>query len=172
MKIGALSDTHWRGEGSGVPRRLKEIFAHVDLILHAGDLVTLSVLAELEAIAPVVAVAGNMDADPVKRALRSRRVIRAGSHRIGLIHGHGVPGRVWLGGGRVDFDVLNAYLLQQFEDVACIVYGHTHLARAERWQGVLLFNPGTAIASWPARRSTVGLLTVDEEGVNGEIMEL
>ena len=43
------------------------IFKDVDLILHAGDIVQLSVLEELRTIAPVEAVAGNMDEDEVQQ---------------------------------------------------------------------------------------------------------
>ncbi len=44
-----------------IPKRVFEIFESVDYIIHAGDLVELAVIDELEQIAPVLAVHGNMD---------------------------------------------------------------------------------------------------------------
>ena len=44
-----------------IPKRVFEIFENVDYIIHAGDLVELAVVDELEQIAPVLAVHGNMD---------------------------------------------------------------------------------------------------------------
>ena len=61
MKIGVLSDTHVPHAFPVLPPKVFEVFAGADLILHAGDIVSLDVLTELEAIAPVEAVAGNMD---------------------------------------------------------------------------------------------------------------
>jgi len=172
MKIGVISDTHRRaGEPAlapGVPRA----FADVELIIHAGDLVTREVIEALGVIAPVMAVSGNMDCGNVKRLLPVRRELEAEGHRIGVIHGHGVPQRVWLGFGRVDFDLYNDYLLSQFHDVACIVYGHTHWPRADQERGVLLFNPGAACGQSPVGYASVGILTATEDGIEGEIVIL
>lgn len=58
MKFGILSDTHgW------LHPALKEAFAGVDYIIHAGDIGHTSVLQMLETIAPVVAVRGNIDGE-------------------------------------------------------------------------------------------------------------
>ena len=61
MKVGVISDTHVPAIVPSLPPAVFDIFKGVDLILHAGDIVDLSVLDELRAIAPVEAVAGNMD---------------------------------------------------------------------------------------------------------------
>jgi predicted phosphodiesterase len=113
-----------------------------------------------------------MDRGGVRRVLPSRTELEAAGHRIGVIHGHGVPGDVWLGGGRVDFELYNDYLLSQFDDVACIVYGHTHWPRVDRRRGVLLFNPGAACGQSPLGYGSVGVLTVTEDGIEGEIIRL
>ena len=57
MKIGVISDTH-----DFLDPRVKELFAGVDHILHAGDIGTVWITFELEQIAPVTAVFGNTDA--------------------------------------------------------------------------------------------------------------
>jgi len=47
MRIGLLSDTHIPEARSGLPPEVKKAFEGVDLILHAGDIYSLSVLDEL-----------------------------------------------------------------------------------------------------------------------------
>ena len=60
MRIGVVSDTHLR-RGERLPADLINGLRHVDMILHAGDLTDMTVIAQFENIAPVRAVAGNMD---------------------------------------------------------------------------------------------------------------
>ena len=55
-RLGVISDTHGR-----VDPALREIFAGVERIVHAGDVGTADVLVELATIAPVTAVRGNVD---------------------------------------------------------------------------------------------------------------
>lgn len=172
MRIGVISDTHYHAGQSDLPDGVARAFADVGLIIHAGDLVTAGIIAALEVIAPVVAVRGNMDRRDVRWALPLRRELEAGGHRIGVIHGHGVPGQVWLGGGQVDFDFYHEYLLRQFDDVDCIVYGHTHWPRVDYKRGVLILNPGAAGGQSPAGYASVGILTVTEDGIEGEIVKL
>ena len=59
--IGLISDTHVPKKAMCVPKKVFEVFADVDFIIHAGDLVELAVIDELEQAAPVLAVHGNMD---------------------------------------------------------------------------------------------------------------
>jgi len=59
--VGLISDTHVPKIAAKVPQKVFEIFQNVDFIVHAGDLVELSVIDELEQAAPVLAVRGNMD---------------------------------------------------------------------------------------------------------------
>jgi predicted phosphodiesterase len=64
MYIGLLSDTH-----GYLPPGLEEVFRGVDLLLHAGDVGRPEVLWELETIAPVRAVWGNVDDWSLRRML-------------------------------------------------------------------------------------------------------
>jgi putative phosphoesterase len=61
MLIGVISDTHIPERANTIPEIVFEIFKEVDLILHAGDLVSLEVRDQLEKIAPTICVQGNMD---------------------------------------------------------------------------------------------------------------
>ena len=171
MKIGLISDTHL---SSGViPKGVINAFQGVDLILHAGDLVALPTLRSLEAIAPVTAVQGNMDMPGVRLSLPPKHVVEVEGHRIGLIHGHHVPHPDQVLSQPLDLEVMHQYLLSEFADevIDCIVYGHTHQAHLETYHGVLIINPGSATRG-KGGQPTVGLLTVDQDGTQGEIIQL
>ena len=171
MKIGLISDTHL---SSGViPQEVINAFQGVELILHAGDLVTLPTLRGLEAIAPVTAVQGNMDMPSVRLSLPPKSVIEVESRRIGLIHGHHVPHPNQVLSPPLNLEIMHQYLLSEFADevIDCIVYGHTHQAHLETYHGVLIINPGSATQGKDGQ-PTVGLLTVDQDGTQGEIIPL
>src|SRR5207237_3441753 len=84
-KIGVISDTHIP-HFKKLPQAIWEQFAGVELVIHAGDLSILSVIDELETIAPVVAVQGNVEEDEVIHTLPIKREIVVGHCRIGIMH--------------------------------------------------------------------------------------
>jgi len=160
LLIGVISDTHISGSEKEIPPRVYEIFKRVDLILHAGDLVDLSVLDMLSAIAPVNAVAGNMDLPETKAKLPAKMEIKAGAFTIGLIHGWGAPVGI------------RERIIKSFpQQTACCVYGHTHHPYNQREDGVLFFNPGSATDTVFSPFRSVGLLKI-EESIEGEIVRL
>lgn len=63
-RIGVISDTHVP-HFRRLPASVWVHFADVEVIIHAGDLSVLSILSELETIAPVVAVQGNVEHEEV-----------------------------------------------------------------------------------------------------------
>ncbi len=137
--------------------KLARALGRVDLILHAGDLVNMSVLDALEA-PEVLAVAGNMDDHVVTHSLPAKRIIQVEEIRIGLIHGWGSP----MG--------LSGRVMKEFEEVDVIVFGHSHRPTNIVKNGILLFNPGS-YGRGILGSGTVGVLTVDH-GVQGEIIRL
>lgn len=149
-EIGVVSDTHLPRFGRGLPEELLRGLQGVDLILHAGDLVTLAVLEPLRKIAPVVAVHGNMDGDEVRQALPARRIVVAGGCRIGLVHGDSGRGRT-----------TPERALNSFTGVDAVVFGHSHAPLCEEHDGVLLFNPGSPTDKRTQRRFSYGVLNVD-----------
>ena len=164
MKIGVLSDTHMTSAAEQLPPEVIVIFRHerVGLILHAGDLVDLSLLDTLAEIAEVRAVAGNMDPPDVRTRLPVKRIELVEGVRIGLVHGAGPPQR------------LGERLLPLFEGdgIRVLVHGHSHEPRNEEYRGVLLFNPGCPFAGRRGGRGTFGLLTIENGTVSGEIREV
>ena len=75
------------------PRRRRlpvERLRDADLILHAGDLSTVGVLEELEAIGPpVAAVYGNVDEPALRERLPEERIVDADGVRIAMLHDAG-----------------------------------------------------------------------------------
>lgn len=157
MKIGVISDTHLRGPDDRLLAIVRKHFHDTGLILHAGDLVDLAVLDAFGDRA-VLAVCGNMDPPRVGEEIPYKRVIEVGRFRIGLIHGWGSP---------VD---LEDRLRGEFENVDCIVYGHSHYPANRVRNGILFFNPGSACDRRYARSTTVGLLEIGQESIEGKII--
>ncbi|HKF36105.1 MAG TPA: metallophosphoesterase family protein, partial [Ktedonobacteraceae bacterium] len=84
-QIGVISDTHIP-DFRWLPESVWQHFAGVELIIHAGDLSVLRVIDELETIAPVVAVQGNVESGEVMLKLPIKREITVGHCRIGVVH--------------------------------------------------------------------------------------
>jgi len=84
--IGVISDTHIPSSATCVPEPALDLFADVDLILHAGDLSTLAALDPLQTLAPVYAIHGNVELGDVMAALPGKREIEVGGGVSGMIH--------------------------------------------------------------------------------------
>jgi putative phosphoesterase len=120
--IGVISDTH------GLLRpQVAETFADVDLILHAGDVGGPDILSDLQAVAPLIAVRGNMDYGSWAEILPVVQSIQVGNHHILLVHDVGWIDR--------DIDLTN---------YQAVITGHTHRPLIELQNQLLYFNPGSA----------------------------
>ncbi len=142
QKIGLISDTHGR-----LDNKVFEIFAGVDLILHAGDIGGTQILTELEAIAPVKAVLGNTDSFALAASLQPIDFVSVDDHLICLTH-------------IVNNQRAFAYKLFKMNRKAdIVVFGHTHRASKNRCQDILFLNPGSATQPRYAKPPSVALLT-------------
>lgn len=167
MRLGLLADTHVPREVPRLPPEVKAAFRGVDLILHGGDIYELSVLDELEEVAPVLAARGNGDQrlpDDPRLSLGHR--IEVGGLTLGLAHAVEYPELEWYPlekvmeryfGGRVDI----------------LVFGDSHVPVAEECRGVVMVNPGSPSLPWGLYRlGTVGLLEVADGRVEARILDL
>ena len=161
-EVGLISDTHVPKRARYVPKRVFEIFKKVDYIIHAGDLVELAVVDELEQLAPVLAVHGNMDGVDICGALPRINSLRIFDWKIGVMH---------------DPDILFGFnkmreLVKQ-NNFNVFVYGHTHTASI-KWEGKTLYiNPGspTEPASFMGKLS-VGILKITKDSIIPEIIQI
>ena len=159
IKIGVISDTHMQRPTEELTALVDGPFQGAEMILHAGDMTELSILEAFSG-KKVIAVCGNMDSSRVEDEIPLKRVLEIGRFRIGLIHGGGSP-----------FD-LEDRIRGEFEEVDCIVYGHSHYPANHIREGVLFFNPGTAFDRRHAVSNTVGILAVGEEAITGRIIAI
>ena len=150
MRIGVVSDTH----GYYHPE-LDDVFAGVDLILHAGDVGPAHVVERLETLAPVVGVYGNVDGPPVRGRFPEHVRIRVEGVRLWMTHIGGRPGR-WATG-------IGPALRADPPDL--FVCGHSHILRIERVPSLgrmLYLNPGAAGRQGFHQVKTCVRLTVED----------
>jgi len=153
MKIGIISDTH----GFLDPKVLR-LFAGVEHILHAGDIGSDAIIAELEAVAPVTAVLGNTDSSP---AFRLTEVVKLAGRKF-LVHHIMNPHALT--------EELRLRIARERPDA--VVFGHTHKAFSETIDGVLYFNPGSAGKPKSGPGRTVAILDCDAKEIRHEFIPL
>jgi uncharacterized protein len=159
--VAAIADTHLPRGARRLPAECVERLAAADLILHAGDLVSVEFFADLQALGPpVAAVSGNMDEPALKTSLPTERVVEVGGARIGMVHiGGPATGR-------------EERLARRFRGCGAIVYGHTHLPQVERRDGVWILNPGSPTERRRAPRHTMLELRLSAEEIVPVLVEL
>ena len=161
--IGLISDTHVPSRASAIPQTVFKIFENVDYIIHAGDFVELTVIDELEQLAPVLAVHGNMDGPQINSVLPKVNSVRVMDWKIGVTHD---PGTL--------YGIENIRELAKQNLFNAVVYGHTHASNI-KWEGKTLYiNPGSPTFPEPPflSRPTVGLLKITWESIIPEIVQV
>ena len=82
--IGLISDTHVPVRARRLPEEIFKIFENAEYIIHAGDFVEMSVVDELEQIAPVLAVYGNMDGSEIRERMPKMNSLKLFNWKIGV----------------------------------------------------------------------------------------
>ncbi|MFX1519608.1 MAG: metallophosphoesterase family protein [Promethearchaeota archaeon] len=164
QKIGLISDTHIPIVAEAIPEKVFRIFEEneVSLIIYAGDLVSLTVIDELDKIAPVLAVHGNMDSLGVASQLPEINETEILGHNIGAIHGSGGPH------GFIE-RLENVIKGNDYEIVVC---GHLHNTFVEHKFGRLFVNPGSPTDKRWAERNSIGILEITSQDVSPKIIEI
>jgi putative phosphoesterase len=148
--IGVISDTHGllRPEALGALRGS-------DYIIHAGDIGDPAILTKLAEIAPLTAIRGNVDREACAKQIPATNVLEVGGVSIYVLHS---LAELDLKPEAAGFDV--------------VVYGHSHVPKQEKKNGVLYFNPGSAGPRRFRLPVTIGQLKVSDGKVSGEIFEI
>ena len=164
MLLAVISDTHLPRGARALPEACVQRLGSADLVLHAGDLVTAEVLADLRALGrPVAGVHGNSDDDEVRRLLPSARMVAVGGARIAMVHDGGAAA------GRL------ARLQRRFPDADAVIFGHSHipLHETDPATGFQIFNPGSPTDRRRQPTHTMGLAQIGEDGaVAFELIDL
>ena len=122
MTIGLISDTHGLMRGAAL-----RAMRGADLIVHAGDVGTPEVIEALQALAPVVAVRGNIDKGSWASRLPATAVAEAGPAMIYTLH-----------------DIHELALDPATAGFHVVVSGHSHKPGRTDRAGVIYINPGSA----------------------------
>lgn len=147
---GVIADTH----GVLLPSAVQALKG-TELIIHAGDIDNTEVLDELQAIAPVVAVRGNMDTAKNVRELPETETVEVGDVLLYVIHNiH-----------KLDIDPSKA-------GFDAVIFGHLHFPSMTQDSGILFLNPGSA--SQPRRNypASLALVTIRENTIKARIIDI
>ena len=183
MRVGVISDTHNPSVGAEPPPEVAAAFQGVDVIIHAGDIYVPSCLDWLEEIAPVYAVelGANAQFKEDARVVDRKRVLHLGGHTIGLTHDLLVPGMAQeitelspLAKHFPPDSALSTALETVFDAaVDIVIFGHTHYAVVEEYQGILMVNPGSPSLPKQLRRlGQVAILELEPDRKSAEILDL
>jgi len=148
--IGVMSDTH----GLLRPEVMKS-FKGVDLILHAGDVGDPEVIDNLESVAPVVAVRGNMDYGSWADRLPVSKSLVIGKTRLFLIH---------------DIEWIDHQMA--FQSYQVIITGHTHRSLIDEQDKILFVNPGSAGHKRLRHPVSIGKLFLRNGQLDAQLIQL
>jgi uncharacterized protein len=171
MEIGIISDTHIKSnmDYSGLYQCLKDAFTEVDLIMHAGDVTNIRFISDLEQIAPVEVVIGNVDDDTIHKRYTPFVKIQLMEKNIGMMH------------------EMPSFSFIKQESLDILITGHTHIPLIKEYyemnHAFLHLNPGSPIqprappmnARYQVQRKpmpTVMILNIDEELSSAYIVTL
>lgn len=149
-RVGLISDTH------GLLRPEAVTFLRgSDRIVHAGDIGDPHILTELNALAQVTAVRGNIDKGRWAQAIADTEILQVDDVFIYVIHDI----------AELDLDPVAA-------GFRVVVFGHSHQPSVREQDGVLYVNPGS---SGPRRFTlpvAVAELEIDGRSVQAKLVEL
>jgi uncharacterized protein len=133
LQLAVVADTH-SAPHPAIAKHLRSMAP--DAILHAGDIGNLAVLDELEVIAPLFAVRGNIDVRaPSLPDVLTLDVVAGDSLLLRILVMH-----IAVTGPRLRAD---AARLARLRDASLVVCGHSHVPLIARDGDLSVFNPGS-----------------------------
>ena len=162
MRLAIIADTHMRaGGGRRLPDRCVELIAASDLVLHAGDIMSLEALAEIEAIGPPVrAVTGNMDGWDLRARLPDTDEVDVDGATVAVVHDAGPAA------GRLE------RMRRRFPGAAAVVFGHSHIPLHEHAGDFHIFNPGSPTERRRAPVHSMGMAHAQDGRIEFELVTL
>jgi putative phosphoesterase len=161
VEIAIISDTHMPRRGRALPAACVRRLKAADLIVHAGDLMTMGVLEELRSYGKVAAVQGNVDDVEVRMALPQRLDLDLEGARVVVVHDGGPAA------GRLE------RMRLRYPDTDAVIFGHSHMPLHETGaDGFQIFNPGSPTEKRRAPAHTMGLARAREGRISFELLAL
>lgn len=169
MRIGVVSDTHGYFD-----LKLRELLAGVEVILHAGDVDSQNILDELEEIAPVHAVRGNVDGPglnlPLSCTLSFEGVQIQMQHK--LPSGQSEVEAWSKGAGETHALRRDDFLKNYDRGTRVVIFGHSHEPCLITLGQILFFNPGSVGKKRFSLPRCCGLLEISSKGIRATIVGL
>ena len=169
MRVGLLADTHIPDAAEELPPEVTEVFRGVDLILHAGDIYSRSVLDDLERIAPVLAARGDDDylSTLTDERVKEKHVLKLEGQTLWLVHEKAYyftsswwKSRIASGQDRHDIPDI-------------VVFGHEHRTVIQRLDDILYISSGSpTFLGYRRGLGTVGILDIDSGEADIRILQL
>lgn len=150
LLIGVISDTH-----GTLHSEIIKIFKDVDLIIHAGDIGNPDIIEDLQTIASVVAIRGNMDFEAWANEFPETQDVPASETLIHVIH-----------------NVSNFDIKSDSANFNAVIHGHTHKPCIENRHNMLFLNPGSASLPQIDQSPSVALLRVSGTLLDAQIIEI
>lgn len=174
MLIGLISDTHIPEATEKLPGEVFEAFSEVDLILHAGDIYQLSVLVELEKLAPVLAAEGDDDyPDTIRdKRVQEKHTLQIERKTIWLIHENPFKSFAMISQPQ-SWESYTRQKRGKNPKPDVIVFGHEHRTHTETIDGILMINPGSpTFLHYKKGLGTLGILDITADRINHRIVNL
>lgn len=144
-RIGIISDTH------GLLRpEATEYLQDCDMIVHAGDVGSVEIIEQLQSIAPLVVVRGNVDNGLNKLSLYE--MFEFFGKTLYVYHGH----------KELDIDPAAA-------GVDVIISGHSHVPLITYKKSILYINPGSAGPKRFSLAVSIASLVISDSGMDATI---
>ncbi len=160
MKILLLSDTH-----GYIDERILAYAKVVDEVWHAGDIGNLEVIDQLESVAKVRAVFGNIDGQSARLRYPENNVFETAGLRVLLRHICGYPGT---------YNPMTRALITEHKP-ELVVCGHSHILKVMRDPkfGHVHINPGACgISGFHQIRTMLRFEISNKKPTNLEVIEL
>lgn len=148
--IGVISNTH----GLLRPEAMKAL-SGVEQIIHAGDVGKPETLHALQAIAPTIAVRGNIDKREWACHLPMTEVVEIDDVLLYVLH---------------DLNTLD--LDPKVAQMNAVIYGHSHQPKIEWKDDVLYLNPGSAGPCRFDLSVSIGILSVATKQLEAKLVNL
>lgn len=154
MRIGVIADTHIPDRAKDIPKQVLDDFKDVDMVIHGGDLIDLSVLKKIKTVCTnIKAVYGNMDHYEVRENLPEKEIFKIENYRVGVMHGYGAPSNL--------IELLER--LFKNDNVNLIIFGHSHTALCEKKNNILYFNPGSPTDKIFSAYNSYGIIEINDK---------
>jgi putative phosphoesterase len=150
MRIAVVSDIHYPKRLFAFPDSLASLIKY-DMVIGLGDYVIQDVIDFLKGVAKKsFFVSGNADESFIRASYPEKLILNIEGLSIGVIHGYGPPNK------------LAKKLLNEFDNIDIMLYGHTHISCSRRIGSIQVFNPGAF-----SETMSVGILELE----NGKILD-